>query len=150
MRLNLYAQNRHTVVLAGIPLSGFAEGDFIEIKVDGNAAELSKGGDGPSMNYSVPQGGKISISLMPTSPALGAVYAVRNQQASTPRLFSMSLMTGTEEVVTAAGCGFADLPQFSTGSEKQQPRKFDIVCLQISLDVASVESILGSVAGGLL
>lgn len=150
MRINLYAQNRHTFILAGIPLSGFAEGDYIEIKQDGNAAERSKGGDGPSMNYSVPQGGRISVSLMPTSPALGTVYAVRNLQAVTPSLFSCSLMTGTEEVITASGCAFADLAQFSTGGEKQQARKFDLECLQITLDVSSVESILGNVAGGLL
>ena len=56
MRINLYAQNRHTVVVDGVPLSGFADGDYIEIDVDGNAAQRSMGGDGPSMNISVQQG----------------------------------------------------------------------------------------------
>ena len=26
MRLNLYAQNRHTLIIDGVPISGFADG----------------------------------------------------------------------------------------------------------------------------
>jgi hypothetical protein len=150
MRLNLYAQGRHTLIIAGVPISGFGEGDWIEIKIDGNAAERSKGGDGPAMNISVPQGGKITVGLLPTSPALGTMYEIRALQASNPILFPISLMTGTEEVITASGCAFGDLPQFATGAEKMQTRKFDFEALQITPDFASVESILGSVAGGLV
>ena len=138
------------MVLAGVPMSGFGEGDWIEIKLDGNAAQRSMGGDGPSMNLSVPQGGKITIGLLPTSPVIGAMYEIRNLQSANPSMFTLSLMTGTEEIITAAGCAFGDLQQFVTGGEKMQTRKFDMECLQISLDVASVESILGDVAGSLI
>ena len=131
-------------------MSGFAEGDYLEIDVDGNAAERSKGGDGPSMNISTAQGGRISVSLMPTSGALGSMYAIYNLQKVNPSLFAIALMTGTEEVISGSGCAFGKLPAFTSGGEKMTPRKFDFECLQISLDQSSVESILGSVAGGLL
>jgi hypothetical protein len=150
VRINLYAQGRHTAIVAGFPLSGFGEGDWMEVKLDGNVAERSKGGDGPAMNVSVPQGGTITFGLLPTSPVIGAMYEVRNLQASNPMLFTCSCMTGTEEIITAAGCAFGELDQFSTGGEKMQTRKFKIECLKISMDVGSVESILGTVAGGLL
>ena len=89
MRISLYQQSLNAVVVAGIPLSGFAEGDWMAIELDGNAAERTQGGDGPSMNLSVPQGGKITISLVPTSPALGPLYSIRNLQALSPTLFGI-------------------------------------------------------------
>ena len=146
----MYAQNRHTVVVDGVPLSGFAEGDYIEIDVDGNAAQRSMGGDGPSMNLSVQQGGKIGIGLLPTSPALGAMYEIRNAQKLTPRLFTIALITGVEEIIVAAGCAFAKLPSFQTGGDKMQGRKFDFECLQITMDTSGVESVAGGFVGGLI
>ena len=150
MRINLYAQNRHTVVVDGVPLTGFAEGDFLEVELEGNAAQRSMGGDGPSMNMSVPQGGKISVSLLPTSPALGAMYEIRDTQSLTPRLFTVALLTGVEETIVAAGCAFGQLPSFQTGGEKMQGRKFDIECLQITLDTSGVEAVAGGYVGGLI
>ena len=149
-RINLYAQNRHTVVVDGVPLSGFAEGDYIEIDLEGNAAARSLGGDGPSMNLSVAQGGKISISLMPTSPALGTMYGIRDVQSISPRLFSVAVMTGVEEVIVAEGCAFGKLPSFQTGGPTMQARKFDIEALRIKMDTSGVESIAGSYVGGLI
>lgn len=149
-RLNLYAQNRHTVVVDGIPLSGFAEGDYLEFEQDGNEAARSMGGDGPSMNLSTAQGGRLSFSLMPTSPALGTMYALRDGQANNPRMFTIAVLTGTEEVITAAGCAFGKLPAFNTGGPKQTERKFDIQCLQMKLDTSGVETIAGGFVGGLI
>ena len=146
-RINLYAQDRHTVIVDGVMLSGFSEGDHIEVDVEGNAAARSLGGDGPAMNLSVKQGGKISVSLLPTSPALGQMYGIRDVQALTPRMFTVSVMTGVEEVITASGCGFGKLPAFTTGGEKMQPRKFDIECLVINMDISAVEAIAGSFFG---
>ncbi len=150
MRSTIYLQNIHTVVVLGVPLSGFAEGDWMEVKVDGNAAERTKGGDGPAMNISTAQGGTITISLLPTSPAIGTLLALRNTQAIRPSLGSISLLTGVRETITAAGCAFGDLDSFATGGEKMSPRKFKFECQKISLDTTSVESIVGSVVGSLL
>jgi len=149
-RINLYHQGRHVLIVDGAPLSGFADGDFIQVKEDGNAAQRTMGGDGPAMNISVAQGGQITIGLMPTSPVIGVMYALREAQRATPRLFSIILMTGTEEVVNAAGCGFADLPQWQTGGDKQQARQFAFECLQIRQDTSALEAVAGGFLGGLI
>lgn len=146
MRVNLYSQNRHVVVIDGIPIQGFAEGDYMQIKLDGNAAEITKGGDGPAMNISTAQGGEVTIGLQPTSPALGTLYAIREEQANNPRLFTVALVTGVEEVISASGCAFGDLPQFQTGGPTMQGRQFPMKALKIKLDTSAISAI----AGGLL
>jgi hypothetical protein len=149
-RTNIYMQARHTLVIDGVPVQGFAEGDFLQVKIDGNAAERTKGGDGPAMNISTHQGGNITISLLPVSPALGTLYGIREAQRSNPRMFSVVIMSGTEEIITAAGCAFGDLPQFATGGPTQSARQFSLECLEIKMDTSAVESILGGFIGGLL
>lgn len=150
MRINLYAQNRHVLIVDGVPLAGFAEGDHIRVKLDGNAAQRTQGGDGPSMNITTEQGGMISIGLLPTSPALGTLYEIRDAQKRNPRMFSVVLLTGVEEVINAAGCAFGDLPEFQTGGPSQQPRQFNLECLEIKLDTSAVEAIAGGFAGAAL
>ena len=108
MRINLYGQTRHLIIVDGVPLSGFKEGDHIQIKLDGNAATRTHGGDGPSMNLSAPQGGQITLGLNPTSPAIGTLYTIRQQQARNPRLFSIQVVTGVEEFISAGGCAFGE------------------------------------------
>ena len=151
MRMNLYGQGRHIVVVDGIPLTGFAEGDFISIKADGNAAQRTQGGDGPAMNLTVAQGGQVTLSLLPTSPAIGLMYQIRGAQLVNPRLFNVVVMTGVDEVITAAGCAFGDLPQLATGGPTMQARQFVFEALKIIFDPASVEAIIGgAVLGGVL
>ena len=150
MRSSLYMQQRHTIVIDGVPCSGFAEGDYIQVKLDGAAAARTQGGDGPAMNVSVDQGGQIMISLNPISPVLGVLYGIRDAQKVTPRMFSIVLMSGVEEIITASGCAFGDLPQFSTGGPTMQPRQFAFECLKIKLDTSAVEVLDGGFVGGLI
>jgi hypothetical protein len=149
-RINLYGQNQHTVIWDGLPISGFMEGDFMEVECDGNEASRTLGGDGPSMNISTAQGGQVSITLMPTSPAIGPLYALREQQRSNPRLFSIVLVTGVQEVINAAGCAYAKLPKFSTGGPKMQGRQFIAECLEVSMDPTITSGASGGLLGGLL
>lgn len=150
MRINLYAQNRHVIIVDGVTLQGFKEGDFIQFKLDGNSASRTHGGDGPSMNLSTAQGGQLTIGLNPTSPAIGPLYQLREQQRRNPRLFSIQVITGVEEIISAQGCAFGELPQFSTGGEKMQGRDFVIEALQIDLDTSAVEAISGGALGGII
>lgn len=150
MRINLYAQNRHTLILDGAPIAGFAEGDCFTVQLEGNGASRTKGADGPAMNLSTNQGGKITIKLNPTSPAIGSLYALREQQRSNPRLISIVLMTGVEEVITAGNCAFGDLPGFNTGGDKMSERSFEFECLNIQLDPSAVEAVDGGFLGGLV
>lgn len=133
-RINLYAQNRHTLVVDGVPMTGFAEGDFLTVKEDGNAAVRNVGADGPAMSLSTKQGGNFTLSLQPTSPALGLVYGMREQQNALPRLFNVVLLSGVDEMINFKGCAFADQPQFTTGGPSMQPRQFSFECLIIEMD----------------
>ena len=141
MRINLYSQNRHVIIVDGVPLVGFADGDFMQVKIDGNAAQRTKGGDGPAMNISVHGGGQVTLSLLPTSPAIGALYALRDAQAASPRLFSIVLLTGVEEVITAGGCAFGDMPQFASGGPTMGARQFVFEALSIKTDSSALEAI---------
>lgn len=141
MKKNIYMQGRHILIVDGIPLSGFAEGDYIQVKQDGNAAARTQGGDGPQMNISVAQGGQITISLTPVSPQLGVMYELRDAQKTNPKLVSIVLMSGVEEVINASGCAFGDQPQFQTGGPTMQPRQFVMECLDIQMDTSAIEAI---------
>ena len=149
-RINLYGQNRHIIIVDGVPLSGFANGDYVQVKQDGNAAKRTEGGDGPTMNLSVEQGGMITIGLNPTSPIIGALYEIRNAQKAAPRMFSIILTTGVDELINCSGCAFADLPEFQTGGPEMQPRSFPFECLKIDMDLSAVESVAGGLIGGLI
>jgi hypothetical protein len=143
MRLNLYGQNRHILVIAGVPITGFAPGDFLSVKLEGNAATRTKGADGPSMNLTTDQGGTLSVSLKPTSPALGTLYALRDAQKVNPVLFGIVLTTGVEEVISAVGCAFGELDEITTGGEEMAARKFNFECSKIILDVSGVNPVSG-------
>ena len=146
MRLNLYSQNRHVVVINGVPLSGFADGDYMEFEKEGNEAARTHGGDGPSMSVSTDQGGKITVGLMPTSPSLGMLYSLREAQQANPAYFNVQLITGVEEVVMASGCMFGKLPAAQTGGPTQRARQFAIECLDLKMDLSDTQAL----AGGLL
>jgi hypothetical protein len=139
MRIPLYAQNRHSLVVNGQLLTGFAEGDFIQLKLDGNAAARTQGGDGPSINISTAQGGQVTIGLLPTSPSLGLMYEMYQGQKTNPTLFTISVLTGVQEVIKATGCAFGDLPQFQTGGPTMQQRQFTFEAQKIDLDTSELE-----------
>lgn len=146
MRINLYAQNNISIILGGIPLSGFMEGDFLEFKIDGNAAERTLGADGPAMNISAKGGGYINITLKDTSPVLGSMEQLFALQANRKNMFTMAVLSGVNEVITASGCAFGDRPAFSTGGPKMNGRTFNVQCLAIAMDTAGIESVAGVLA----
>ena len=143
MRSNIYLQANHTMIVNGIQLTGFFEGDIMSIEVDGNEAERTKGADGPSMNISVAQGGKIEVTLAPNSPAIGAMYAIRELQRVAPTLFGIVLMTGVSELVIAIGCAFSKLAPWTTGGPKMTGRKFSFEVLGLPMDPSPTLSIGG-------
>lgn len=150
MKVNLYSQNQHIVVIDGVPMSGFAEGDFLQIKQDGNAAVRTQGADGPAMNTSTKQGGQLTIAILPTSPVLSTMYAVKDSQSRNPRLFSVQVVSGVQEVMSFSGCAFGDTPQFQTGGPTMQPRQFVIEYLEDTMDTSLLSAVAGGLLGGLL
>jgi hypothetical protein len=146
MRKNLYLQANNTLVIDGISVSGFMEGDCMTIDDEGNAAQRTLGASGASMSISAYAGGKFSVILKPTSGALGKLYKLREDQkrASNRRLISITLFTGVDETISIRGAAFAKLPAISTGGEKEAARQFDFEYLEAVFDKSDVESILGA------
>ena len=149
-RQNLYAQNRHVVIVDSVPWSGFADGDYLDFELHGNAATRTEGGDGPSMNLSSAQGATVTIGLMPNSPSIGLAYEAWKAQASSPRMINIQLVTGTEEVITFSGCMFAKLPAAKSGGPVQSARQFSFECLKVIPDISATDSIDGGLLGSLV
>ena len=147
---NIYLQQRHTVILDGVPIQGFAEGDWMGIKLEGAGASRSKGGDGPAMNVTTDQGGQITVTLNPTSPALGFFYGLRDAQKISPRFFSIIVMSGVGEVLMASGCAMGELAQIKSGGPTMQGREFVFECLKINMDTSVLEAAAGGFIGGLV
>jgi hypothetical protein len=143
MRLNLYDQNANIVLINGIPVSGFADGDYMDFAPDGNEATRTHGGDGPSMNLSAKQGGSFTLGLLATSPAIGAIYALREAQNTFPAYFSVQVVTGVQEIISLSGCMFGKLPGFKNGGPQQSSRQFLIEYLKDELDTSATSPILG-------
>ena len=150
MRINLYAQNRHIVIVDSEHWTGFTDGDYINFEFHGNAATRTEGGDGPSMNLSAAQGGTVTIGLKVDSPSIGLAYELRKAQEKNPRFINIQLVTGTEEVITASGCMFAKLPAFRSGGPVQSPRQFVFEALLMTPDITATEAIAGGMLGGLV
>lgn len=141
MRIDLYSQNAHTIIIDGNVIDTFGEGDYMQIKLDGGGASRTHGGDGPALNQTVAQGGQITLGLLPTSPALGTLYALRELQIKNPRSFSIVLMTGVKETIYADKCAFGELPQFASGGPAMKDRQFVFECLDIELDTSDIEPV---------
>ena len=64
---------------------------------------------------------------------LDVLYALRKQIAANPYLFSVQVITGVQEVITASGCGFGEPASFSTGGPSMTGRKFPMECKSINI-----------------
>lgn len=139
MRRRIYVQQDHSMVIDGVQITGFAEGDWLEIECEGNCVVRTEAADGADMNMIKGQGGRLTFGLLPTSKALGKVNFIRADVIANPRLFNVALLTGVREIIYASGCGFGKLPAFQTGGEVQQPRFYVIECIELDLDTSDVE-----------
>lgn len=133
-RIGAYMQLYNSLLVNGVPISGFAEGDWWSVKPEGGACSRTKGGKGPTLNYSVSQGGIITLNLMPTSAAIGPLYALRQAQQVAPVPFTIQLFSGVSELILAEGCGFGELDSFAGGGPAASARKFTFECVNIVLD----------------
>lgn len=79
MTTRIYDPNEISVSLAGVPLSGFADGEFISIAMESDAFSDVVGTDGEvSRSKSNDRRATITISLMQTSPSNDRLSALHN------------------------------------------------------------------------
>lgn len=157
------------LIIDGITFSQFGEGDFIQIAERGNEAIPVIGADGVSYNFTKSQGGEIIIGLMPVSKpkasflgmsflsaavadktCLDELYLLRYYQGvSQIKYFNMLFMSGVNEVFSALGCSFGELPSYSTGGTVLSAREFRINYTTLNMELGSGQIEQG-LLGGLL
>lgn len=67
--LGSYSPNDISIIVAGVPVSGFGDGDFVSAEFASDAAMMKEGADGsPAISYKRgARGGTITITLLQTS-----------------------------------------------------------------------------------
>ncbi len=71
-------------------------------------ATRTYGADGPSMNFSTPQGGTVKFILKSGSPVVKIMYEMVNRQMNLPCLFPIVIMCEDREVFNFKGCAFGN------------------------------------------
>ena len=132
-----YSQANHSVVVGGRPMLDFAEGDSIsweDLAADKVAA--TEGLDGARISFSSAKAGKITIKLKPTSPCIEYLnYLIARQQAGSPQLLTVAIMTGVNEVITLINCG-VNRGSGSTGGPTMVEREYSFIGETIENPVA--------------
>lgn len=125
MTLRIYDPNRVAISLAGIPMSGFADGNFLEVSyisdqftdVVGTDSEVSrsKTGDGRAT---------ITIRLMQTSPTNDLLSALVNSDLSTDGGAGVGAFLVTDKsgntVLRAENAWIKKIPDVAFGRESQE------------------------------
>lgn len=135
-----YSQAEHSVVIAASDgsftrsLRDFAEGDdVIGIEPTGDRVALSQGLDKSIVSFSSTDGGQVSIKLKPTSPDIGFLNKLFNNQRRSPILLDITISTGVRDVVTLKECGIMK-DAFTTGGPTAQPRGFTFIGAKLDYD----------------
>ncbi len=75
---------RWTLIVAGIPVTGFGEGDAFDLAFDSDDWDLTVGADGEgARSYLANRAGTLTITLMATSLSNDAMNAARQLDAAT-------------------------------------------------------------------
>ncbi len=124
----LYSQANHSVLVDGLALEDFAEGDdVIAFEIIGDAATVTRGLDGNKPSAGSRRPGNLTVRLKPTSSSIERLEElVRQQENGTPRAFRTTVVTGVDDVLTLRDC-LIQANGFNTGGPVMQPREYVIV-----------------------
>ncbi len=79
MALKQYDPSQVSIVFAGIPISGFADGDFVVIEANEDSFQLTMGTDGDgTRSKSNNQSGRVTINTMQSSDVNALLSALHN------------------------------------------------------------------------
>lgn len=133
-RLELYDQAAHVLAFDGVPITGFSEGDWMEIETLQAGSSTSYGAFGPVLNLKkADEGGHLRLHLNANSPAVEFFMLAHAQQLKKPRFFNVALTTGVGELFMFIGCFYGSVGNFSTGGPVMTPRTFVINYTQATL-----------------
>lgn len=134
-RTEYYSQNNHSLVIDGIAIEDFDEGDdVIAFEPIGDGSSVTRGLDKNKTSFASPRPGQLTIRLKPTSPSLARLNElVRSGESGNPRLFDVQVTTGVRDVLTLTGCSINE-NGWTTGGPTMQGRPYVIVAENYTLD----------------
>lgn len=121
--LGSYSPNDISIIVDGVPVSGYGDGDFVSAEYSSDAAMLKEGADGsPAISYKRgARGGTITVTLLQTSLSNNYLSGLLfNQKAlggasSTVPILIRNAQGG--QVVSMARAAFQKEPTVSYGAE---------------------------------
>lgn len=125
----VYSQQDVTLLVKGIPISGYMDGTSIKVTFDGGEVEKTEGTDGAALNVATHQGATISFTLRETSESYLIMRGLFEAQqfASVISYLPCILITGGGVAVTMAQCAISPPGELATGDKKQGGVEFKIV-----------------------
>lgn len=122
--LGSYSPNDIQVIVGGVPVSGFGDGDFIKAEYMTDAAVLKEGADGsPALSYKkgVTRGGTITLTLLQTSMSnniLNGLLFVQKTTGVAAGTFPIGILNSQGgQIVTMPRAAFAKEPVVTYGPE---------------------------------
>lgn len=111
------------VVLDGVQVTDYSEGDAIRINDNGEGSTVEAGLDGATTTFSTDQSGTMELDLKGTSATLDQVNALfRAQKTEAARLFDVQIYTAAAEPIRCEGCSIASPGNITTGGKEGSPR----------------------------
>ena len=121
--LGSYSPNDINVIVAGVPVSGFGDGDFVSAEFSSDAAVLKEGADGsPAISYKRGlRGGQVTITLLQTSLSnnylSGLLFAQKSAAGASTTIPLAIINSQGGQTVTMPRAAFMKEPTVTFGPE---------------------------------
>lgn len=132
-----YSQSKNSVVVSGDggsrTIKDFAEGDSIEWAPNTGRITLTEGLDKSAISISSAIGGKITVTLKPTSGDAGYLNSLANRNRTQPTLLKVTIISGTEEQVVLTNAA-VHCDGGTSGGASMSTRKFEFTGTELIHD----------------
>lgn len=121
--LGSYSPNDISIIVGGVPVSGYADGDFVSAEYASDAAMLKEGADGsPAISYKRgARGGTITVTLLQTSMSnsylSGALFAQKSIGGASTTIPIMIYNAQGGQTVTMVRAAFQKEPNVTYSAE---------------------------------
>lgn len=128
-----FNQSQCTVILDGVPVEQFSDGDAIRVKRTTEGSTIERGIDGATTTFSTDKSGTVELDLKGVSITLDQInFLAMAQRTGFAREFSMQIVTSALEPIRCEGCSIAHAGDTSTGGRSSSPRTVTINVRKIS------------------
>jgi len=133
-RSQFYDQNSHSVIINGIVMRDFYEGeDVISFEPQGDNIVVTRGLDNNAISFGSPRPGILTLKFKPTSPSLQFLFELSQlAHVGVPILSQALVTTGVDDTLTLFNCAVSDT-SFQTGGPTMQARTFTLTASNYAL-----------------